>query len=315
MNNPKTPVRPTLFISHSSEDKHLIANFRTLIQEVSVEQIEPWFSSDSSFTGGLQPGEQWYETIKQKMTASSAFVVLLTNNSLKSNWIFFESGFRIACGPNNDLMLVTYNIDSISAIPEPFSRLQRYRADKIDGLREFCGKFLKSYHIPLSPLLFDHHASKFFQAINEKTQSIRDVPDASSDNSETQKLLNHFDRRFFEVASILELRSEYVSFYITLEFDGRSFELEISVMQTIKDVLDDIFSSHLKDYVEIYSYLDDWILIHKKTKTRLVVREVAHCIIASAIFKAGAVWVIEKLVEPYKPSDTKMDTSKFKTLD
>src|SRR4051812_1618154 len=133
--------RGTFFVSHSSKDKQLTTRFGMLLRSISLDQIEPWFSSDSGYAGGFQPGDMWFEKIREKMSSSSAIIALLTERSISSRWVFFESGFGAAVA-DKKLILVTHGIASMANIPEPLSRWQAFRIDKLEGLREFCEKLL-----------------------------------------------------------------------------------------------------------------------------------------------------------------------------
>ncbi len=308
--------RGTLFISHSSKDKDLMTDFGKLLRSVSLHQIDPWFSSDSDHAGGLQPGDQWFERIREKMTASSAVVALITKNSLLSKWVFFESGFGTAVA-DKKLILVTYNIGSMSEIPEPLSRWQAFRIDRPEGLREFCEKLLHMYDIIFDEILFNTYSKTFSDATaNIRLQSAEDDLESNEENNFNRTLIKHFDRRFFELTSALKVSSEYLIYEIMIEnkFDGKTYKIEIAENLTIQDVLDQLYS-YIQQYVEAYTYLENWILIHKKTKLRLVVREVAHSIPAAAVFSPGARWIVAKLERPYKPSDSAGETLRYKVLE
>ena len=70
-------LRGTFFVSHSSKDKMLTTHFSRLLRSISLNLIEPWFSSDSDHAGGIHPGDTWFEKIREKMNSSSAIIALI----------------------------------------------------------------------------------------------------------------------------------------------------------------------------------------------------------------------------------------------
>src|SRR3954470_11892313 len=99
-----------LFLSHSSEDKELSSQFGHLVRQISLGQIDLWFSSDGRPTGGLRPGDSWFQKIREKMQSSSQIISLVTPNSLTSEWVVFESGFGAGSAEENKLAVITYGI-------------------------------------------------------------------------------------------------------------------------------------------------------------------------------------------------------------
>jgi hypothetical protein len=71
------------FISHYSGDKHVAELFSNALRRITLEQISPWYSSDTASEGGLKPGDIWFNQILSKITQSKAVVSLLTPNSIK----------------------------------------------------------------------------------------------------------------------------------------------------------------------------------------------------------------------------------------
>ena len=84
------------FISHYSGDKDIAEVFSNALKDITLGQINPWFSSDSSGNDGLKPGDIWFNQILAKITDSKAVVALLTPNSINRPWIYFESGIAQA---------------------------------------------------------------------------------------------------------------------------------------------------------------------------------------------------------------------------
>jgi hypothetical protein len=296
--------RGTFFVSHSSKDKRLITHFGQLLRNISLNQIEPWFSSDGDHAGGLQPGDMWFDKIREKMNSSSAIIALITKNSVSSRWVFFESGFCAALA-DKKLILVTHDIGSMADIPEPLSRWQAFRLDKPEGLREFCGKILDIYGISFDDILFKAHSKTFFKYTASSTllDSARVTP--KSDSETSQKLIDHFDRRFFELASKLKVSSQYINYNIIVysSFDEHSYLVEVAEGSSVQDVLDETYGC-VAEHVKPYTYLEKWILVHENSESNLIIREIANSVPATAIFLPGSKWIAKKLTTPYTPGDT-----------
>jgi TIR domain len=293
----------SFFVSHSSLDKDLVSQFGLLLRKITLNQIQPWFSSDAEHAGGLQPGELWFDRIKERMAASSSVIAVVTRNSVISPWVFFESGFGVAVS-DKKLILVTHGIASMAEIPEPLSRWQAFRIDKPEGLREFCEKLLGIYDISFDEVLFDAHSRNFISDTSKSEKlSQNDLP--QKQDKTNQALLDHFDRRFFELTSQLRIDSPYINYTIDVEngFDQTSCAIEIAKGTSVEDVLDAVWSS-ISSHVYAYTYMEKWILVESTTNLKLVVREVQHLIPASEIFKPGSVWTAVGLQAPYSPLES-----------
>lgn len=78
--------KPVIFISHSSHDSELARYLKQQI-EVCVDNAEV-FASD------IDPGENWFDKVMQKLKQADAIVVLITPNSVNlSHWVWFELGY------------------------------------------------------------------------------------------------------------------------------------------------------------------------------------------------------------------------------
>jgi|SRR5215471_2003355 len=296
--------RGTFFVSHSSKDKTLVAHFGQLLRNLSLNQIGPWFSSDGDHAGGLQPGDMWFEKIREKMNSSSAVIAVITRSSISSRWVFFESEFGAAIA-DKKLILVTHGIGSMTDIPEPLSRWQAFRIDKPDGLREFCGKLLAVYDILFDNVLFNTHSKTFFDST--ATSKLIELANVTQkpDSDVSKTLMDHFDRRFFELISQLKVTSTYINYTIAIfsDFDATTHLVEIAEGDSVQDVLNEIWVC-VATHVEAYTYLDKWVLIHENTKLNLIIREIAHLVPANYIFIPGSRWIARELTRPYKPSDS-----------
>jgi len=128
---------------------------------------------------------------------------------------------------------------------------------------------------------------------------------------------NHLDRRIGELLSawgrqaspeIMSEPKERVALYgvpIFLGFKDLNVEQYITIDSdsTVQDILDRIYYM-LETRVKPFTYLQTWILRERHSGLRLVVREVAHLIPASSIFRPGTYWEASALSRPHKITDS-----------
>jgi hypothetical protein len=308
--------RGLLFLSHSSQDKILADQFGKFLRSVSLGQIAIWFSSDAGHSGGIQPGDLWFDKIREKMHSSTAIITLLTPNSVSSKWIFFESGAVMTLS-DRKLIVITHNIASMADIPPPLTFWQAHRIDRTDDLREFCEKLFDLYEVQFESLLFNSYSKAFLKSTTKavKELSAESAPDGN--DITVSRLIKHFDKRFFELTSSLQIKSTYLSYNIVImsDFDNRTYVVEITERMMVQDVLDEVYEC-LQSFVEPHKYLDQWILIHGETNLRVVIREFASGIAGTALFKPDSRWVAKKLDAPYSGTDydpevQRLETGKF----
>ena len=80
---PARSANPTVFISYNHKDKEIVAKITNYLRENHLD-----FFLDSI---SLMGGEVLEESLAQQILARDYFVVLLSKNSLRSNWVSFES--------------------------------------------------------------------------------------------------------------------------------------------------------------------------------------------------------------------------------
>lgn len=98
-----------VFISHVSDDEERI---RDVVTRKFSERGIPYFLSDTD----IEPGENWLDRLEQAMGRASCGVVVLTENSLPSQWVWYETG--MLQGLNKPIY--PYLLDDIDfgAVPE-----------------------------------------------------------------------------------------------------------------------------------------------------------------------------------------------------
>lgn len=82
--------KPRIFLSHSSEDKELAEELAKQIRDfLGFSQREVFVSSEPE---GIDAGADWFQKVSNALESSEAIVVLVTPESMKSNWVWFEIG-------------------------------------------------------------------------------------------------------------------------------------------------------------------------------------------------------------------------------
>lgn len=103
-----------IFLSHSSEDNALLKELEEYLAKSNISYL-----SDSM----ISAGENYIEKIKELINSASGGVVLLSNNTMLSNWVMYEIG--LLEGLEKDILLFSNDPGSLAKkkLP-PF--LQKY---------------------------------------------------------------------------------------------------------------------------------------------------------------------------------------------
>lgn len=82
-----------VFISHSSKDKRFV---RTLKDDLNENSIETWFDEDQ-----LDLGDSLIEKLEKALEESTHFLIILSQNSINSDWVKFELNKAIKQADNS----------------------------------------------------------------------------------------------------------------------------------------------------------------------------------------------------------------------
>lgn len=319
--NLKITMAHNFFISHANNDKDVAEIIARIIERITLRQILPWYSSDTSSTGGLKPGSIWFNEIIAKLIKSRAIVAVLTPNSINRHWIYFESGIGEALD-DCEVIPICIGVKRDSILP-PLGMYQCYQLTDYRSLKEFCGKLLNKFDIS-----FDEEMSQpiLEKAIHELSQiSFNGNKNDKNEDSLTRDVIDdlkaHIDKRFIEIlndqqknkndSNIWSKKISSILYTITIKINFPEYKkdefVEVRNTDTVAHVFDSIWYL-LSNYVEPFTYLKNWILIDYVRKRKLIIKEVATMIPASIIFRPEIIWQVEKLDEEYKGSDS--DTKK-----
>ena len=115
-----------IFISHDGRDHRVASELRSFL-EIVFPHVNVYVSADS-----VEGGRVWIEDLKNRLKESRVIISLLTSKSLKSNWVYFESG--VGFPDSKTIPLLTDNLKHENLTP-PMSLLQT-RMFTAPGIRE-----------------------------------------------------------------------------------------------------------------------------------------------------------------------------------
>jgi hypothetical protein len=84
--------------------------------------------------------------------------------------------------------------------------------------------------------------------------------------------------------------------------DGQVISVAISEGTTVNDVLNKVYHM-IAPRVDAFTYLQSWVLTHKKSGIRLIIKEISEFVQAAAVFKPGSIWEINILEAAYNVKD------------
>ncbi len=136
--------KPKIFFSHSSKDKEFISFLKKSVLNKTSDTVEIFSSSDGE---SIPFGNNWVSQIESNLNNAKLMFVFVSPNSLKSNWIYFESGFSYSKGVR--VVPIGINGVDIGILSPPINLLQGFNITSFEGLnniltvinREFLTSF------------------------------------------------------------------------------------------------------------------------------------------------------------------------------
>lgn len=307
-----------IFLSHDHRDRPIADAIKTLLWELSLEQLIVWYTSDSSPTGGVQLGGDWQREIPERLEKSHTILSLLTPHSIAKPWVLFEAGYGAAL-PERKLIPLTLGITQ-DLIPGPLQPYQSARLADYQSLREFCSRLLARHGFPLKDT--NDNREHLNQAIDVFSRHVWTEPAAAQAShpglvEARDEIKKHIDLKlhnFFLNQAVLDPatdrlpRSGFVPYdvRVTLKFDEaeKTEILQIKEDTNVDQVTDNVYYL-IRGKVKAYTYLKDWILRHTESRRLLVIKEFGRKIAASQIFLPGEDWEAAPLEQPYTWEDSK----------
>ena len=134
-----TVDKPTIFFSHSSKDKELVLTVKNKIDRVTGGTTEIFMSSDGQ---SIPFGTNWVHRIEEGLKQAKIMFVFITENSLASGWIYFETGFAYSKGIKVIPIGIGVDVGSLSA---PLNLLQGFNIVSEDGLNNIIDVIDKTF--------------------------------------------------------------------------------------------------------------------------------------------------------------------------
>ena len=142
-------MKPTIFFSHSSLDSDRIKPIKEYILNKTGNAINIFMSSDGA---SIPFGKNWLKEIEDALTNCKIMFVWITPNALKSNWLYFESGYVYSRG----IKVVPIGFDGIKLedFPAPLNVLQGFNINSSASLNNILGIINKEFGLTF-PDIFD----------------------------------------------------------------------------------------------------------------------------------------------------------------
>jgi len=152
--------KPTIFFSHSSADKEYLYILKKKILEKTSDTIEIFLSSDGE---SIPFGNNWIYEIEENLNNATLMFVFVSPNSIKSNWLYFESGFSYSKG----VKVIPVGINSINVgdLKPPINLLQGFNIFSADGLNNIISILNKEFGCSFSTDFNDKDFEKLFNTI------------------------------------------------------------------------------------------------------------------------------------------------------
>jgi hypothetical protein len=108
-------VNFNIFISHDNKDESVALGLKNFLENI--------FLNSSVYVSGrdLEGGQTWIENIKLSLKTAQVIISLITKESIKNNWIFFETGAGFV--ENKSIPLLADGLEFADLVP-PLSLLQ-----------------------------------------------------------------------------------------------------------------------------------------------------------------------------------------------
>lgn len=150
-------TKPTVFISHSSRDEKMVRKLKGLLDKKVGNTLDIFVSSDGQ---SIPLGRNWVYEIEKALKNSKIMFVLLSPNSIRSNWIYFEAGFAYS----NDIKVIPIGILGIdlSQVLPPMSLLQGFNINSVESLNNLVSVINREFNYSLeASFTYEEYAEIF----------------------------------------------------------------------------------------------------------------------------------------------------------
>jgi hypothetical protein len=147
-------IKPTIFFSHSSQDKEYLLLLKNKILHKTSNTIEIFQSSDGQ---SIPFGNNWVHKIEENLKNAKLMFVFISPNSLKSNWLYFEAGYSYS----KEVRVIPVGINGIDIgqLPPPLNLLQGFNISCFEGINNLIATLNSEFQTSFNPdfNLFDYN--------------------------------------------------------------------------------------------------------------------------------------------------------------
>jgi hypothetical protein len=139
----------SLFISHSSHDREIVKSLVDLVERSG--KMPSGSIRCTSIPGyGLELGTSTPDRLREDLAACRLVVGVITRNSLKAPWVFFELG--AAWGQSTETILLLSRAISNDELSGPFAQINHGRLNDFDSLEGFADQVITRLEVEPRPL-------------------------------------------------------------------------------------------------------------------------------------------------------------------
>lgn len=113
----------SIFISHATQDRGIADALCDLIEDGFPGHFSTWYSSDEAPEGGIPPGGKWFDYIHSRLSTSHFVFAVVTYNSYKRPWVYWESGIGAAICKGG-IIPILFGVDPEQLGDSPFHEYQ-----------------------------------------------------------------------------------------------------------------------------------------------------------------------------------------------
>ncbi len=155
-------TKPIIFFGHSSTDKDMIIPIKEHILDRTGNAVSIFLSSDGA---SIPFGTNWLGEVEDALKDCKLMFVWVTPNSIKSDWIYFESGYAYSRGIK--VIPIGFDGTKLEEVTPPLSILQGFNINSSSGLNNIVAVINKEFGYSF-PDIFD---DSFYEDYSTKYSS------------------------------------------------------------------------------------------------------------------------------------------------
>jgi hypothetical protein len=159
--------KPVVFISHSSKDERMVRKLKEVLIKRVGNTLDIFVSSDGQ---SIPFGHNWVHKIEEALENSVLMFVLISPNSIRSSWIYFEAGFTYSKG----IEVVPIGILGIdlSQLPAPLSLLQGFNINSVESLNNIISVINRKFESTHKETFSKDEYTKIFGVAGTKHNTV-----------------------------------------------------------------------------------------------------------------------------------------------